>query len=106
VVRAAAGVVGAAGAGVDACDAVGVVCVFFGGVFCAAAVCVARWLWLAASVAVAEGVVVRPAVVPLPGEDGDPPELAATMTMISATNARNPVSALCREGQDLPRCGW
>ena len=61
--------------------------------------------WLAASVAVAEGVVVMPVVVPLPGEDDDPPEFAAMMMMVNATNARNPVSALWREGQDLPRCG-
>ena len=46
-----------------------------------------------------------PVVVPLPGEDGDPPEFAATMMTISAMNVRNPVSALWREGQDLPRCG-
>jgi hypothetical protein len=46
--------------------------------------------------AVAEAVVVRPTVVPLPGEEGDPPEFAATMMMmmISATKARHPVSAL------------
>ena len=82
-------------------------CVFSGFVFCAAdaadAVFVA-W-WLGVSVAVAEVVVVRPAVVPLPGEEGDPPDCAATMMMISATKARSPVSALWRAGQDLPRCG-
>jgi hypothetical protein len=55
--------------------------------------------------ALGEPLVVRPVVVPLPGEEGDPPEFAATMTMINATKARTPVSALCRAGQDLPRCG-
>jgi hypothetical protein len=80
-----------------------VVCVF-GCVFCtAAAACVACWLGVPA--ALAEAVVVMPVVVPLPGEDGDPPEFAATMMMISATKARKPVSALWRAGQDLPRCG-
>jgi hypothetical protein len=64
----------------------------------------AAW-WLGAAAAVADAVVVMPAVAPLPGEEGDPPEFAATMTMINATKARNPVSALCRAGQDLPRCG-
>jgi len=70
-----------------------VVCVLFGCVFRTAA---AAWVacWLGAPAAVAEAVVVMPAVVPLPGEECDPPEFAATMTMISATKARNPVSAL------------
>jgi len=81
-----------------------VVCVFFGCVFrTAAAACVA--CWLGDPVAVAEAVFVIPAGVPLPCEDGDPPEFAATMTMISATKATNPVSALWRAGQDSPRCG-
>jgi hypothetical protein len=79
-----------------------VICVLFGCVFCAAAARVA-W-WLGAPEAVAEAVVVIPAVVPLPGEEGDPLEFAATMMMISATKARNPVSALWRAAQDLPRC--
>jgi hypothetical protein len=47
-----------------------------------------------------------PAATPLPGDEGDLPEFAATMmTMISATKARIPVSALWRAGQDLSRGG-
>jgi hypothetical protein len=70
-------------------------------------VAAAAWVacWLSVPVAVAEAVVVRPAGVPPPGEEGDPPEVAATMMMISATKAKTPVSALWRAGQDLPRCG-
>jgi len=64
----------------------------------------AAW-WLVVPVAVAEAVVARPAVVRLPGDEGDPPEFAAAMMMTRATRARNPVSALWRAGQDLPRCG-
>jgi hypothetical protein len=62
--------------------------------------------WLGVFVAVGEVVVVRPAAVPLPGDEGDLPEFAAaTPMMISATRPRSPVSALWRAGQDLPRCG-
>jgi hypothetical protein len=58
--------------------------------------------WLGDPLAVAEAVVVRPVVLP---DECDPPEFAATMMMISATNASSPVSALWRAGQDLPRRG-
>jgi hypothetical protein len=57
-------------------------------------------------VAVAEAAVVRPAVVPLPGDEAGLPEFAATaMMMTRATKARSAVSALWRAGQDLPRGG-
>jgi hypothetical protein len=111
----AAAVVGAGadGAGADgtgACDAgrwdaAEVVWVLVGCVFCtAAAGCVA--CSLGTPVAVAEAVVVMPAATLPPGDEGDLPEFAAAMmTMISATKARIPVSALWRAGQDLPRGG-
>ena len=62
--------------------------------------------WLGALVAVGGALVVRAAAVPLPGEDGDPPEVAtAMMMMISVAKPKTPVSALWRAGQDLPRGG-
>jgi len=58
------------------------------------------------AVGAAEALVVRPAVVPLPGEDGGLPAFTAAMTMMSkAAEERAPVSTLCRAGQDWPRCG-
>jgi hypothetical protein len=46
-------------------------------------------------VAVAGAVVVRPAVVPLPGDVGDLPEFAAAVMMMTrAVKARSAVSAL------------
>jgi hypothetical protein len=45
-------------------------------------------------VAVAGAVVVRPAVVPLPGDEGDRPEFAAAAMMTRVTKARSAVSAL------------
>ena len=103
VFGAGADAAGADGAG--ACDVAEVIFVFSGRGFCAAtAVCVA--CRLGAPVAVAEAVVVMPAATLLPGDEGDLPAFAAaTMTMISATKARIPVSALWRAGQDLPRRG-
>jgi hypothetical protein len=99
------GVVGTGvGGGAGARGAAEVVSVLTGCVFCtAAAACVVRGP--GAPVAVAEAVVVLPAVVPLPGDECDPPRFAATTTMISPTKASNPVSALCRAGQDCPRRG-
>jgi hypothetical protein len=84
VVGAGAGVVGAGVVAAAACVPRGCV------VLAAAAVRVAGWLGV--SVAVAETVVVRPAFVPLPGDD--PPEWAATTMMTSARPASSPVSAL------------
>jgi hypothetical protein len=71
-------------------------CVFFAGVSRVAVACGAGWLRapVAVAEAVADAVVVIPAAVPPPGEDDDPPAFAATMIMISAMKARNPVSAL------------
>jgi hypothetical protein len=113
----AAGVVGegVVGAGADgvgvcadcvgACDVAGAVgCVSAGWLGCAAAAAFVAW-WLGVPGAVAESVVVRPAFVPLPGDEGDRPEFAAAMMIARAMKARNPVSALCRAGQDLPRGG-
>jgi hypothetical protein len=52
-------------------------------------------------VAVGEALVVRPAVVPVPGEEGDLPAFATTMmTTSKAAREETPVSALCRAGQD------
>ena len=99
---AAACVVGADAGFAGAGELAGVARVGLGCAFCVAvADCEAGRL--GAPVAVGEAVVVRPVVVPLSGEDDDPPEVAATMTTISATKARTPVSALWRAGQDLPR---
>jgi hypothetical protein len=118
----AAGVVGAGAEGAGACadggdecvaaGAAGCVCagrvcagcVGAGCVGCAAAAACVAW-WLGVFVAVGEAVDVRPAVVPLPGDEGDLPEFAAAMMMTRPTRARIAVSALCRAGQDLPRCG-
>jgi hypothetical protein len=57
-------------------------------------------------VAVGEALVVRAAAVPPPGADGDPPEFATAMMMISAAKPKAPVSTLWRAGQDLPRGGF
>ena len=85
-------------------------CVFSGGAcravavaFGAVAVAVA-W-WLGDPVAVAEAVPVKPAFVPLPGDEGDRPAFAAPMMSTRAAKARHPVSTLWRAGQDLPRGG-
>jgi hypothetical protein len=101
---AGARVVGAGAGAVGVSDAAAVACVFAG---CALRVAVAACAacLLAVPVAVAEAVVVKPVVVPLSCEEGDPPEFAATIMMISATEAKTPVSTLCRAGQDLPRGG-
>jgi hypothetical protein len=112
VVGAAACVVGAGvGGAAGARDAAEVVRVLVGCVLCTAAagcvaVAVCEACWLGDPLAVAEAVVVRPAVLP---DECDPPEFAATTMMISATKASNPVSALWRAGHDLPRrggCPW
>lgn len=79
-------------------------CVALGCAGDAAAVAFVAW-WLGVPVAVAAAVAVRPAGVPLGGEEDGPPDRAAAMMMISATTARSPVSALWRAGQDAPRCG-
>jgi hypothetical protein len=57
-------------------------------------------------VAVGEALVVSPAAVPLPGDEGDPPEVATAMMTISAAKPKTAVSALWRAGQDLPRGGF
>jgi hypothetical protein len=50
-------------------------------------------------------VVLRPAVVPLPGDEGDLPEFTAPMMINRAAKASNPMMTLWRAGQDLPRGG-
>jgi hypothetical protein len=57
-------------------------------------------------VAVGEALVVRPAAVPLAGDEGDPPEFATATMTISAAKPKTPVSTLWRAGQDLPRGGF
>ena len=47
--------------------------------------------------------VVKPAVVPLPGDEGDLPEFAAPMISTRAARARHPVRTLWRASQDRPR---
>jgi hypothetical protein len=98
------GVVGAFAGDAGACDVAGTGCVRVGCVGCTDPATRVACL-LGVTAVVAEAVVVRPAVVPPPGEAGDVPEFAATMMMINAMKARSPVSALWRAGQDLPRGG-
>jgi hypothetical protein len=119
----AAGVVEAGAAGADECVAGGAdervaagaagcvcagrvcaACVGAGCVVCAVAAACVAW-WLGAFVAVGDAVVVRPAVVRPPGDEGDRPAFAAAMMMTRPTRARIAVSALWRAGQDWPRCG-
>lgn len=101
----AAGAVCADAGDAGACDGAEVACVIGGDVFCTVATGCAAW-WLGVPVAVGEALVVRPAVVPVPGEDGVLPEFAAAMMMmIRATTAKIPVSVLWRAGHDLPCWG-
>jgi hypothetical protein len=53
----------------------------------------------------AEAVDWFPTAVPL-DDEGDPPEFATAMMVISAAKPKTPVSTLWRAGQDLPRGGF